>query len=119
MTSRRFAAALALVLLLASAGAAADPEPTHVATEEPRLLCVPPLAVDARCRDLPPGHFVDGATWSRLDAELRRAHDAETRLAAENKSLRGAVSGWQPGWKTLAVALAAGIAGGVYVHSKF
>lgn len=114
---RRLAAALALVLLLASSGAAADPAPTHVVTEEPRLLCVP-LVTPARCRDLPPGHFVDEETWNKIDAELRRAQDSETRMRAENTQLRKSVSGWSPGWKTLATALLVGAAGGWYVHSK-
>lgn len=103
-------------------GAAADPAPepaprTHVVTEEPRLLCAPP-APPTRCMDLPPGHFVDQATWLRLDVELRRAQDAETRLAAENTSLRASAAGWQPGLYTLAGAVLVGLAGGWYVHSK-
>lgn len=111
-------AALALVLLLSSSSAAADSAPTHVQTEEPRLLCVPPLAVDARCRELPPGRFVDEGTWGRLDAELRRSNDSETRLKAENESLRKSVRGWTPGWRTIAATLVVGLAGGAYLHHK-
>lgn len=115
-------AALVLVLLLAGASAAADPspaqtKPTHVVTELPRLLCVPP-APSTTCRDLPPGHFVDAATWSALDAELRRAHDEVTHLRAANDSLRAQMRGWSPGWRTVAVTLATGVALGVYAHWK-
>lgn len=113
--------AVAVVLLLARR-AAADPDPpvahrTHVVTEEPRLLCKPP-APPAICMDLPPGHFVDVPTWSALDVELKRAQDAETRLDAENRSLKASASSWQPGWKVLGGAVLTGLALGWYAHSK-
>lgn len=118
MAPRRLAAALVPVLLLASTGAAADPVPrTHVQTEEPRLLCIPPMP-PSRCREIPPGRFVDEGTWSELDAALRRAQDSETRLRAENHKLRESVSGWSPGWRTLAIVLVVGAAGGAYVARK-
>lgn len=118
MPHRRFAVVLALVLLLASTSATADPLPTtHVQTEEPRLLCVPPMPV-TRCREIPPGRFVDEGTWGRLDAELRRSQDAETRLQAENRKLRDSVSGWSPGWRTLAAVFVVGVAGGAYAARK-
>lgn len=117
MSPRRFAAALALVLLLASSGAAADPRPTHIVTEEPRLICIPPMPVTT-CRELPPGHFVDQVTWTKLDDVLKDSQNDVTRLRAENGKLRDSVSGWTPGWKTLATALLVGLAGGWYAHSK-
>lgn len=87
-------------------------------TEAPRLMCIPPLAADARCITLPPGRFVDEATWLELDVSLREAQDARTRLTAENKSLRASAAGWQPGWRTLAATVLAGLAAGWYVHDK-
>lgn len=119
MSKRVKTAAVALVLLLARATAAADPEPAHrhVETEEPRLLCVPPQPPE-RCITLPPGHFVDAATWSALDAAIRAAEDRATRFDAQNKVLREAASGSQPGWRTLALAVLTGIAGGWYLHDK-
>lgn len=120
--SRRVTAALALALLLVSASVAAEPappsEPTYVQTEEPRLLCVPATPIE-KCRDLPPGRFLDELTFSALDAELKRLQDAETRLAAENKAMRESVQGWQPGWRTLVVTLVVGAVGGFYIHTRF
>lgn len=37
---------------------------------------------------LPPGYFLDEQTWQERDLELRRLQELETRLVAENKSLR-------------------------------
>ncbi len=37
---------------------------------------------------LPPGYYLTDPQFAALDAELRRAQDAETRLRAENDSLR-------------------------------
>jgi hypothetical protein len=114
-------AAAVLTLLLARRVTAEPDAPvvprTHVVTEEPRFLCVPP-APPVRCMDLPPGHFVDQNVWTALDTEIKRAQNAETRLAAENKALRESASGWQPGWRMLAGAILTGLAGGWYVHSK-
>lgn len=117
MRKRVKLAVVLVVIMLAKRVAAGDPEPhAHVLTEEPRLLCIPPAA--ERCIDLPPGHFVDRTTWSALDLELRRAQDAETRLGAENRSLRASAASWQPGWKVLAGAVVSGLALGWYVHAR-
>ncbi len=111
------------ILLLIARRVAGDPAPeppparTHVVTDELRLLCVPP-APPARCMDLPPGHFVDRNTWSALDVEMKRAQDAETRLAAENQSLRVSAASVQPGWYVVAGAVLTGLTTGWYVHSK-
>lgn len=67
---------------------------------------------------LPPGYFLDEESHDRLDREVRRLQDAETRLVAENRSLRGTLSSWQPGWVVLVVAVAGGVALGVYAGSK-
>lgn len=109
--------AVVLVLLLARATAAADPAPQHVETAELRLLCVPPAPAE-KCIELRPGHFVDTATWGKLDAAIRETQDQVTRLAAENVSLRSSSTSWQPGWKTLACAVITGLAAGWYAHSK-
>lgn len=68
---------------------------------------------------LPPGYYLDEPTWGKLDTEVRRLQDSETRLNAENKSLKTSLSGWQPGWWTLAGAVAGGLAIGWYAHGKF
>lgn len=68
---------------------------------------------------LPPGYFLDEPAHAKLDAELKRSADAETRLTAENASLRAATSGWSPGWRTILIATATGFAGGIYAYHRF
>lgn len=58
---------------------------------------------------LPPGWFLDEGSYGTLDTEVKRLQDAETRLKAENGSLKKSADGWQPGWYTLGVAVATGI----------
>lgn len=67
---------------------------------------------------LPPGYFLDEATRAAIDTEMKRLQDQETRLTAENTSLTQSTQGWQPGWYTLAITLASGLALGWYAHSK-
>lgn len=121
MSGRRVAVAVAVVAVLLAPKVAAEPpaEPLmHIVTEKPRTLCVPWAEGSAptTCRTLPPGHFVNERAWSVLDTELRRLQDRETRLDAENRSLRESAAGWQPGWRTLAVTLATGVALGVAAY---
>lgn len=67
---------------------------------------------------LAPGYYIDESTWLKLDGAFRTLQDDKTRRDAENKSLRTTTEAWQPGWKTLAMALATGIAGGIYLRGK-
>lgn len=67
---------------------------------------------------LPPSYVLSEPAWSSLDVEMKRLQDVETRLKAENGSLRAAVSGWQPGFYTLAIAIVSGMALAVYVDRK-
>lgn len=67
---------------------------------------------------LPPSYCVDEPGWKKLDDAYKTKSDDDTRLTAENKALKEALSGWQPGWKTLASALAVGLVGGWYLHDK-
>ena len=62
--------------------------------------------------DLPPGFFYDEAARAALDAEFKRLQDAETRLTAENGSLRRSADPLPIGWKTLVAGLSAGVVGG-------
>lgn len=57
---------------------------------------------------LPPGYFLDEKTWAERDLEMKRLQEQETRLVAENKSLRKSASE-PPTWLTVVVS-AAGIA---------
>lgn len=67
---------------------------------------------------LPAGYYLDEPNWGRLDAEVRRLQERETRLDAENKSLKTSMSAWQPGWIVLSSTLVVGIVTGIYLHTK-
>lgn len=116
MTRERSAGCVvALVVLLLSTRAAtqpaSDPEPApHVHVLEPATITTD----SGKSRRIPPGHFVDEPRWSLLDVEMRRLQDAETRLTAENASMRKTTSAWRPGWKMLGSALLTGITVGAY-----
>lgn len=108
---------VALVLLASPRSATGeDLQPSNLSIREPAIVCT--LAQPERCRQLRPGRYLDDDAWAKLDAETRRLQTAETRLAAENASMRKSLAGWRPGWKTLALALASGIAAGTYVAVK-
>ena len=62
--------------------------------------------------DLPPGYFYDEAQKKAADVEMKRLQDAETRLRAENTSLRKSADPLPIGWKTLVAGLSAGVVGG-------
>ena len=68
--------------------------------------------------ELPPGYYLAEPTWTKLDTELRRSQDAETRLAAENQSLRSGSEGM--GWRSASViatiALVTGMIAGVVAY---
>jgi hypothetical protein len=103
-------AALLVLGALVAQPAPARAERTHVRTTGPTELVRP----DGARRALPPGRFLDEATFGALDLEMRRLQEAETRLAAENRSLRESARGWRPGWKLLLGAAIAGAAAGAY-----
>lgn len=66
---------------------------------------------------LPPGYFLDEATWAARDAELKAAQADRTRLKAENDSLRKSTSegggAWLAGTAVLSI-----VAGVVYSLAK-
>lgn len=109
---------LALAVVLGSSAAAADPEllpREHVVVESAGATIQVPREDGPRIFVLPVGsHVLAASSWERLDAEFRRLQAAEVRLTAENASFRASAAAWQPGWRALAVTLAAGlVAGGV------
>lgn len=59
---------------------------------------------------LPPGVYLPEPSWLALDLEMRRLQDAQTRLKAENISLRKDLdkSGWGLTLKWAGVALLVG-----------
>lgn len=109
-----------LIGLLLSSRAAADPSlaPPFAHLHSPRLACLGTLETPTDCIELSTGYFMDEPTYSKLDVEMKRLQDAETRLKAENMSLKQSAAGWQPGPLTLATAFLAGVALGVYVDRK-
>lgn len=94
-----------ICLILSVTTVTADPiEHAHIKTE-------------AKCESaagsvftLPPGFYMSETLRVKLDTEVRRLQDTETRLKAENVKLRAVVAGWQPGWKTLTATFVGGIA---------
>lgn len=62
---------------------------------------------------LPPGYFLDEATWQERDLELKAAQDARTRLKAENDSLRKSANEYP--WLATLVVGAFGVAVGITV----
>lgn len=124
MSGSRFLPRLALVaVLLAPSPARADDVPGPLPTERVRLTSGPgELLVPAIARRfaLPVGtEILLPEAVTKLDVEIKRLQEAETRLSAENHSLRDTAKSWQPGWKTLLVTLATGISVGVYAGLKF
>lgn len=102
MTARPLVSvAAALVVLLLTTGAAADPylPPLHLMTgatlrtEGGSELHLPPDSV-----------ILLPETWTELDIEVRRLQDAETRLTAERDSLRKSAHSSLWSWRTLSVA---------------
>jgi len=114
------AIATAAALLAASAGVAyGDPSAPSTATEPLHLQSESHIVTKGGSElELPPGYFISEPDFDKLDTEFRRLQDQETRLEAENKSLKDSTSGWQPGWLTLAGAVVTGLALGWYAHDK-
>lgn len=114
------AAVATLCLVLCAARAAADPAPT-VPIPENVTITSPGAILDVAMKrfDVPRGtHILSPRKWVKLDTEVRRLQDAETRLTAENTYMRKRVEGWQPGWKTLTITALSAIATGVYLGHR-
>ncbi len=62
-------------------------------------------------------HVLNPDGWSELDAEMMRLQEVETRLKAENKSLRSSASDFP--WLPVAIGTSLGIAAGVYLGVKY
>lgn len=112
MTRSRVAVSVAVVLsaLAAAAPAAADPVLLHLPNGAHLTTAA---GADL---DVPPGYYVDAGTWDVLDLEVHRLQDAETRLTAENESLRKSAAIAMPRWWALASVLVAGVATGIAIE---
>ncbi len=109
---------IALCVVLLQCGPAVAEPPSFAHLLSPRLACLGTLQAPTECIQLSPGYFFDEPTYNKLDTEMKRLQDAETRLQAENESFRKFAATWQPGWLTIGTALVAGVALGVYVDRK-
>jgi hypothetical protein len=106
---------VAVVLVLApllSAGTAAAEPPCTV--RRCRIESPSTLKTDGGSElRLPPGTFFPAPERDRFDVEMKRLQDRETKLAAENKSLRASAEELPFGWPTIIAVAAAAVAGGV------
>lgn len=113
-------AAACAVLLLASQAAAEPvlpgeaPAQTYYRVRKPSTL----HTLGGLVVPLPPVYILGEPEWERLDAEVRRLQDAETRLEAENTSLRETARALSFPWRGAVVGgllgLVVGIAATVY-----
>lgn len=126
MTRKVVALLVGLFVLIVSTDALAEPDagpdggaemdagpPTDVSTH---VLTPFEVTTDAGGhRRFAPSWIVPEPVWSKIDVELKRLQTTETRLGAENASLRASAGAGGFGWGTaaaVAAALAAGILGG-------
>ncbi len=105
MRNKRLAATVAVLMLLAAREATADPLPIFHVRSNSTLKTEKGAELH-----LPPGYFLDEPTWDARDAEMRRLQELETRLKAENKSLRADTG--TSSWKIVVVAAVVGMAVG-------
>lgn len=87
--------------------------PVYLRMRNPTELCLPDRV---QCTELPPGRFIQEDLWVELDNEFKRLQDKETRLTAENKSLRESAT--DVPWLALTIAASVGILTGVYIGTK-
>lgn len=108
----RVGMAAALAVYLLATRAAADPAPSvRLRMRDDSTLTLK----SGRVLELPPGRFIEEVEFMRMEIEFKRLQDAETRLTAERDSLQKTTEGWRPGWVTLSLTLATGLAVGVYL----
>jgi hypothetical protein len=118
---RALTAAVAALFLTIPDAALGDDLPTeHVIVESPNVTIVVPKDDGPRIFGLPIGsHVLTPPSWQRLDEAYRKLEEDRTRITAENDSFRKTMQSWTPGWKIVLSTLIVGIAGGVYVGTRF
>ena len=72
-------------------------------------MTVPGIDLDIDV-ELPPGYYFSEGAYTKLNSEMIRLQDAETRLGAENESLRKSAEGGS--WKGYAITFGLGIVAG-------
>lgn len=94
----------------------AEPMPDYAIITSGAELYVPSIK---RLFNVPAGaRLLTAPSWDKLEVELRRLQDEETRRLAENKYLRDQAASWRPGWKTLLTTTLSGFLGGVYAYHR-
>lgn len=112
--------AVILVVLALGSRVCADPLPPEETAPYLHLHTPSTVVTDGGAHlRLPPGYFQTEPEHDRVDAEMHRLQDQETRLTEQNRVMREETSGWTPGWKSLLAATVTGIALGVYVGLNF
>lgn len=112
---RRLAALTAVALLAYPARALGEPATYPPPAEVPppwRFGGSPTCTVAGLTIELPPGYYLAESAWSKLDLELKRAQDAETRLAAENNVFRRHAAAGNLGWRGTALLVSTAFAAG-------
>ncbi len=114
--AKRTAIAIAVAIVLTGKYARADeppPEPPEMAAPLHVLSPSTITTITGASKSLPPGWFYSEAQRAALDAEIKRAQDAETRLGAENASLRASASEFTPSWRLMLGAVGLALLGGL------
>ena len=110
----------AIVLVSLAARAAADPVPLPQGHVRLTLGEGTLTTYEGSQYVLPLGtHILTYDTWQLLDNEVRRLQEQETRLSAENKSLKKSADNWNLGWYGVAAGALIGVAAGIYVGLKY
>lgn len=109
---------VAVLVLGLVTSAHADSSPAIVHLHSLRKACLQDGDQLTGCVPLGPGYFLDDEAYAKLDTEVRRLQDSETRLQAENNSLRASAASWQPGWVTALSIAVVSAALTVYVERK-
>ncbi len=112
---------LAMVAMPARALADDAPVPEPMPTLHMRLGTGPGVLIGPNGKHyvIPQeSHIVTGDVWNMREAELLRLQETETRIQAENTSLRKASKSWQPGAYVVVIAFLGGVTGGWYLNSR-
>lgn len=113
--AKRTAIAIAVAIVLTGQHARADEASAPPEMVAPLHVLSPSTITTSTgaSKSLPPGWFYSEAQRAALDAEIKRAQDAETRLGAENASLRASASEFTPSWRLMLGAVGLALLGGL------
>ena len=116
---KRLAAFVVGVLLTLSTRVAADPVDKPPPTVPAQIKSASVLTTAKTRIELPPLWWIlPPDKYPAMDAELKRAQEAETRLTAENGSLRSSAAKTDVNLIALTIAVVVGAIGGAYGWSR-